>query len=391
MTLKKKPNKTYKICVIAGEPSGDLLGAKLADALREHAGASIEIIGIAGPKMAKKGIVSPIDIRPLSVFGIFDGIKAYPKIKSLIKKTVSYLNQSKPDLVVFIDSWGFTARVARAYRAINSNCIFVKYVGPQIFASRAKRAKTCAQIFDHLLSIHCFDVPLFEQEGLATSFVGNPALFAIKDGSKKRFLKKYGSNNQKILSVLFGSRRGEVPYLLPPFLGAIDILKKHHPDLLVVSPVSDALSTYIRAYAADEPRLQDVILLPESEKADAFAASDLALACSGTVTSELAARNIPMVVGYRLGPISSYIMKNFVFQARFANLINITGDKEIIPEFLGANCTARALANALETLLTDAKTRETQQREIRETIRAMRGGTTDPSHRAAKKILELLD
>ncbi|PHR60298.1 MAG: lipid-A-disaccharide synthase [Robiginitomaculum sp.] len=380
-----------RLFVIAGEPSGDQLGARFIDAIRNVQSETVEIGGVGGPKMAKLGVKSPIDIRPLSVLGLVDGLLAYPNVRKLVAATVAQVVLFKPDLVVLIDSWGFTLRVAHQIRKILPDTILVKYVGPQVFATRPGRAKVTAETYDHLLTIHSFDGKYFKSEGLDTTFVGNPAISAVQKVDDQAFQQKYNPAGQPVLSAFFGSRPGEIKFLMEPFLRAIEQIKSNHPDLVVVAPLSDNIAIMVRSLVAHEPRLQDIILLDEAEKSVVFTASTLALACSGTVTLELANAGVPMVIGYRLSPVSGYLMEKFVFKAQFANLINLAANQEIIPEFLSSKCTGPALAKALGLLLNDPKLRGHQQKAAQKTLIKMQSTKGNVSQVAAKKVLELMD
>jgi lipid-A-disaccharide synthase len=384
MTIPSK-----RIFIVAGEPSGEAIGADLIRSLRKSADGPIDIGGVGGAKMAALDVSSDVDIKPLSILGPFEGLKNYRVIQGIIRKTVEEITRFQPDTLVLIDSWGFTIRVAQQYRKANPDCKIIKYIGPQVFASRPGRARTAAEAFDHLLTIHSFDGHFFEKEGLATSFVGNPALMEGPEGNARDFLKKYNPEARTVLLVLFGSRTGEVTHLSDTFLEAIQIVRQDHPDLLVVSALADNVATQIRAKAAEDPRLQDIVLLPACEKENLLAAADIALACSGTVTLELAQMGIPMVIGYRMDPVSSFTMKHFVFKAKYACLLNLAVNAEIVPEFLLARCTGAALASALHHLLVDEEARHLQKDRVRLALEKMRGGKTNPAKMAAEKILEL--
>ena len=167
------------ICVmlVAAEASGDTLGAGLARELKRSLGeANVRFVGVGGAAMAEEGVVSPFDISELSILGLFEGLMAYGKVVARVAETAELARREKPDIAVLIDSWGFTLRVAHRLRQIDPDLPLIKYVAPQVWASRPGRAKTLAAAVDHLLAIHTFDVPFFEREGLPTTFVGASAL-----------------------------------------------------------------------------------------------------------------------------------------------------------------------------------------------------------------------
>ena len=168
-------SRPLKIMLVAAEASGDVLGAGLAQALKHRLGADVAFVGVGGPKMKAQGMDSPFDIAELSIFGLVDGLKAYGLVRRRVADTVALAVASRPDAIVLIDSWGFTIRVAKAIRAALPDVKLIKYVGPQVWASRPGRAKVLARTVDHLLALHSFDAPWFEREGLATTVVGRPS------------------------------------------------------------------------------------------------------------------------------------------------------------------------------------------------------------------------
>ena len=166
-------SRPLKIMLVAAEASGDVLGAGLARALKAQLGDDVTFVGVGGARMAEQGVASPFDITDLSVLGWLEGLKAYGVVKRRVADTAALAAAERPDAVVLIDSWGFTIRVARAIRAALPDVPLIKYVGPQVWASRPGRAKTLAGAVDHLLALYAFDAPWFEKEGLATTVVGS--------------------------------------------------------------------------------------------------------------------------------------------------------------------------------------------------------------------------
>jgi len=200
------------VMLVAAEASGDALGAGLAHALKARLGDRVRFVGVGGSRMAAEGIDSPFDIASLSILGIFEAVAAYRTVVQRVADTAALAQRETPDVAVLIDSWGFTLRVAQALRKRFPAMPLVKYVGPQVWATRPGRAKTLAASVDHLLSIHSFDAPWFEKEGLKTTFVGNPALakdFSHADPARLRAVIGAGKGDD-ILLVLPGSRPAEI-------------------------------------------------------------------------------------------------------------------------------------------------------------------------------------
>ncbi|MBL1431403.1 lipid-A-disaccharide synthase [Oceanicaulis sp. AH-315-P02] len=384
-------DSTRKIFILAVEPSGDQLGAYLIQQLRKNSTENLNIKGIGGSKMADLGVASSVDVSALAVVGLIDGLRIYSKVKTLVNETVKKIVEHNPQVVVLIDSWGFTIRVAKQIKKLLPETLLIKYVGPQVFATRPGRAKTTATYYDHLLTIHTFDGHFFENEGLKTTFVGNPALYNHKNNFIGSTLEKYNPKNQPLIGVFLGSRENEIKQLCNVMLTAIEIVKKEYPDLVIVAPLSDNIATLVRSMAIEDKRLQNIILLDEVAKIEVFSNIDLSLACSGTVTLELADAGVPTVVAYRIGGWLGVVLQKLMFKARFASLINLSADEEIFPEFINLRCTAQNLANSLATMLQSPDQRNLIKKKLKTVVAQMRGQTGNPSEIAAKKVLSLLD
>lgn len=217
--------------LVAGEPSGDDRGAGLARALRGQWGSDIRLVGVGGPRMAEAGVTSLFDMSAISVFGLLEGLMAIPRVRRRAEETARAVVRERVDLVVLINSWGFSWLAARAIRRLAPKVRLVKYVAPQVWATRPGRARALAGLVDHLMVINSFEPPYFEAWGLPTTFVGNPALhmdFSACD--PEGFRRRHGiARSAPLLLVLPGSRPGEVDRLLGPFEEAVRRLKPDHP------------------------------------------------------------------------------------------------------------------------------------------------------------------
>jgi lipid-A-disaccharide synthase len=376
--------------LVAAEASGDTLGAGLAKALRRRLGNEVRFIGVGGAKMAAEGVDSPFDIASLSILGITEGVRAYPRVLKRVKETAELARRDKPDVVVLIDSWGFTLRVAKAIRRLYPDVPLVKYVGPQVWASRPGRSRVLAGAVDHLLSTQPMDAPFYAPHGLPVTFVGNPAL--ARDFSKAnpaRLRKAIGAGpDDQVLVVLPGSRPAEIAKVMPAFEDAVDILKAERPDLHVVVPVAATVAEAVKGRVAGWPYRAHIIE-DEQLKDDAMAAATVALACSGTVTTELALAGAPMVIGYRIGAVTYAILRH-LFVAPYITLFNIAADYEVAPEFVQDDCTGEKLAAAIAERLDDKTLRAIQVAEQNAALDKMGRGAPDPSEAAADAVLKLL-
>jgi lipid-A-disaccharide synthase len=373
------------VFLVAAEASGDALGADLARALRER-DASLTLQGVGGPLMAEEGIESQADIKGLAVLGFVDGLLAYSRVKRAVAATATAILKVKPDVVVLIDSWGFTLRVARAVRAAAPEIKLVKYIGPQVWATRPGRAKTLAATVDRLLCIHDFEVPYYEPHGLACTVCGHPALGRYKPGDGAALRARQGfKKNEKIVLVLPGSRVSEVRRVGPTLWRAAEMLDRDRPDVRLLVVAARSVQKAVVAQAPAVARIVD-----EREKEDAFAAATVALAASGTVTTEVALQGTPLVIGYRLGWITWAIARAFLFKARFATLMNVAAGAEVAPEFLQTRFTAENVAAAAAPLLDSEDAREDQVRRQDEALALMGRGGRPAAEIAAEAVLETM-
>jgi lipid-A-disaccharide synthase len=380
------------IMLVAAEPSGDSLGAGLMRALRRRLGEGVRFVGVGGPLMTAEGLDSPFDISDLAILGWMEGAKAYGRVVARADETAALAARERPDAAVLIDSWGFTMRVAQRLRRQNPRPKLIKYVGPQVWASRPRRAVTLAKTVDHLLSILAFDAPYFEKEGLTVTPVGNPTLAKDFSGADPHWLREAlgAAPDEPILLVLPGSRRSEIARLMAPFGDAVARLKASHPKLHVVMPLAASVAKEARAAAAVWP-VKPHMLEGEKERLDAMCGSTVALACSGTVTTELAMAGCPMVVAYRLEPVTYFLLK-LVFKLPWVTMVNIAARRFIAPEFIQAHCNGPELAAAVALRLDDEALRQRQIADQTEALAMMgpRGGP-DPSERAADAVIAVIE
>jgi lipid-A-disaccharide synthase len=378
------------VMLVAAEASGDDRGAGLARALKRRLGEGVRFVGVGGERMAAEGVRSPFDIADISILGLLEGLMAYPRIVRRADETAAIAGREKPDVAVLIDSWGFTLRVAQRLRRQLPSLPLIKYVGPQVWATRPGRAKTLAAAVDHLLSIHAFDAPYFEAEGLPVTFVGNSALsldFSKADPGRLRAQIGAGAADP-ILLVLPGSRPGEIERVLPAFEDAVRQLKAERPGLHVVIPAAPTVAETVKARVAGWPFRAHVIE-GEEGKLEAMKAATVALACSGTVTTELALAGVAMVVGYRLGPVTYAILQRLI-RTPYITLFNIAAQAFVAPELVQAECTGPKLAREVALRLDDAELRKRQVLDQYAALDRMGRGGPDPSEAAADAVLKVL-
>lgn len=383
-------DRPLTVMLVAAEASGDDRGAGLARALRRRLGDQVRFVGVGGAKLRAEGLESPFDIAELSIFGLLEGLMAWRKVVRRADETAALAARDRPDVAVLIDSWGFTLRVAQRLRRQDPSLPLVKYVGPQVWASRPGRARTAAEAYDLLLTIHAFDAPLFERQGLKTTFVGDSTLaidFASADPQRLRTQIGAGSDDP-ILLVLPGSRPSEIERVLPPFEEAAMRLKAERPDLHVVIPAAPTVAEAVKARVAGWPHRAHVVE-GDVAKRDAMKAATVAMACSGTVTTELALAGCPMVVGYRLGPLTHAILKRMI-RTPYVVLFNIAAQAFVAPELIQDDCNPERLAAEVGKRLDDPALRATQSAAQTAALAKMGKGGGDPSDAAAAAVLDLL-
>lgn len=378
-----------RIFLVAVEPSGDALAADLISALRE-ADPSVRIAGVGGRRMASLGVDSAVDISGLAIMGLLDGLKTYPEILRKVNATVEAAIEFNADSVVLIDSWGYMIRVAQRLRKQVNPPFLIKYVGPQIWAARPKRAHVLANSVDHLLTIHAFDAPMFEAAGLATTFVGNPALERPVTGEGSSFRERHDiSPTATVVGVLFGSRPSELRRIGPAIRDAVAELRANLPaGTVFVSPLAPAIAEDVRASLSADPRMADLILVDEDEKRDATSAVDVALAVSGTATTELALAGVPTVSTYKLGWLSYWIYRTILFKADYFSLVNIAAGEELILEHAQHECRGDILAGSVAALLDEIGSGKSRGPRLRAAAEALKGDGRS-SARAAQAVLDL--
>ncbi len=382
-------SRPLKVMLVAAEASGDALGAGLAVALKARLGAEVTFVGVGGPRMAEQGVRSPFDIAELSIHGWLEGMKAYGIVKRRVADTVALGVAEKPDAVVLIDSWGFTIRVAKALRAVLPGVPLIKYVGPQVWASRPGRAKTLAAAVDHLLALYAFDAPWFEREGLPTTVVGSQALHVDMSGADPAaFRAEQGiAAAAPLLVVLPGSRPSEIRLMTPVYEAAIARLKAADPALAVAVVAAGTVAADVTARVATWPFRAHVV--GEDRKYAAMRAATVALATSGTVSTELALAGAPTVIAYRFQPLSYAIMKPF-FTGKYATLFNHAADAEIARELIQNDATPEKVAAEVGRLLADPAARADQAARQTAALDLMGREGRDPSEIAADAVLRVI-
>jgi len=377
------------IFLVATEPSGDLMGASLMAALRRRCGDGVRFSGVGGARMAAEGLDTLFPLADIAVMGAVELVPQLPRLFNRIRRTAEAALAAKPDALVSIDGLAFNARVAA--RLAGRSFPIVHFVAPKVWAWRPGRARKLAGLVDHLMVQLPFEPPWFERYGLPTTYVGHPIIeTAAGQGDGARFRQAHGiAPDARLLTVLPGSRRGEVQKLLPVFGETLRRLAARHPGLRVAVPTVETVAELVRAAARSWPG-DPILIEGDGEKYDAFAASDAALAASGTVALELGMARVPSVIAYLVNPLTAFVVRRLL-TTKYANLVNIMLDRPAVPELLQENCTPDKLAAAIDRLLTDPAAVAAQREAYAEVARMMLlpDGAV-PGDRAADVVLEVI-
>lgn len=388
--------KNLKIYIIAGEPSGDALGAKLMKALKAQAESSIDFYGIGGKEMEEEGVKSLFPMSELSLMGFVEVIPYIPQLFKRINQTVLDIMKLNPAVVITIDSPGFSFRVAGKLcenKAKEKGMKLVHYVAPTVWAYKPGRAEKIAKIYDHLLVLLPFEPPYFDKVKLPNSFTGHPIIEEdIIKGDGAAFRMKHGIPDEaRILCIMPGSRLNEVSRLLPVFFKSVKLLSEKFSDLCVVIPAVPSVADRIKKTVNKlSGKVRVVIVENVEEKYHAYAASNMALAKSGTGTLELSIAGVPMIIAYKVNFISGWIAR-FIVKVKYVNLLNLISGIEIIPEFIQWSCKPEFLAQKLEELF---QYPELQKKQVELSKKALcelgLGQKTLPSEKAARAVLQVI-
>jgi lipid-A-disaccharide synthase len=382
-----------KFFLIAGEASGDVLGAKLIAEIKlqnPHA----TFIGVGGKLMKEQGLVSIFAMEELSVMGILEVLPHLSKLLARIKQTANEIRVQNPDFLITIDSPDFCFRVVKKLKNFhNSFCAIKKIhlIAPSVWAYRPKRAEKISKLYDLLLAILPFEPPYFEKYGLKTVFIGHPIVenapdFELKSTKNLTFRQKnFIAPNDVIVCLMPGSRNGEVKKIFPEFIGAINLLAQKKPNLKVLIPLVEKTRSLVFEMAKNLK--VEYVLVEKEEKESAFFASDFALAKSGTNAVELSLYQVPLLIAYKINFLTHFLIKLMV-RIKFANLINLILNREVICEMLQKNCHAPKIFSALEKLIDDKILAQKQINDSQIALKMMGLGSLEKS--SSKAVLEIL-
>ncbi|PWJ19320.1 lipid-A-disaccharide synthase [Jannaschia seohaensis] len=374
-----------RLFLIAGEPSGDRLGAALIAGLRQLV-PEVEIHGIGGPEMEARGLQSLFPMSDLSVMGLAEVLPRLPHLFRRRDEAVAAIGRLKPDALITIDSPDFCLRVAARAKQARADLPVIHYVAPSVWAWRPERAQKMARTVDHVLALLPFEPDYMRAAGMTCDFVGHPVVAdpIAPPSEAGRFRERHGITGP-IALVLPGSRKGEVGRLAPVFGEAL----QHVPlGTRVVVPTVPNVAEEVRKAVALWPGAP-LVVTEAAEKREAFAAADAALAASGTVSLELAANGVPMVIAYDMNWFSRRLLARML-KVDTVTLVNLVTRTKAVPEFLGDACRPAPIGRALADLLRVPSQRERQMAALDRTMDLLGRGGEDPGLRAARSVLRHL-
>lgn len=356
-----------KIFIIAGEKSGDNLGGKLITQIKEIE-PDADIKGIGGLRMEQAGLGMLFNMKEINLMGFLEVLPHIFRLKKLIKQTVDAIIKFSPDILVTIDSPGFNFRVVKELRKRNFQTRYIHYVAPSVWAYKPERAKKTADLYDLLISIIPWEMPYFEREGLLTEYFGHPLfedLHILNYDEKIKYRAELGFNNKtKIISILAGSRQGEIKKHKDVLIETMQKLKSEYGDIkFYLLPTKESENFTKHELVTEELENDIIIISDDKEKQKIMQISDFSFVKSGTVALEVAALGAHHLIFYKINPISHWLIMRMV-NITYANLINISANKEIIPELIQDKFTADNLVAIAKNYINNGYEKEHSLIEI---------------------------
>ena len=361
-----------KIFILTGEPSGDKLASKVISKLRDN-NSNIKYLCVGGSHLSSLGIRSIFDLKEITYIGFTSVLLNIFKIKSKINKTVDEIVKFDPDILFSVDSPDFTLRVSERVKKINRNIKTIHYVAPQVWVWRKGRVKKFKNFLDHVLLLFEFEKKYFDKEGIPNTFVGHPLLEQEK--KNKTDISNIISIDKKIISLFSGSRSSEINLLLPILISFINLMNTNFDDYLFVFHATEENKNLINEKIKIS-NLQNVeVISDENIKRQILDKSTFAVSKSGTVSLEICNAKVPSLIIYKMNFINYLIVKLLV-KIKYANIINIINNKEIIPELIQKECNAKEIYNSVVYFLKNPEMMRQQVNDCEKTLSQIRSKTS---------------
>lgn len=377
----KQQNKKYRIMLVCGEASGDMLGGELARALLANR-SDCELFGVGGSEMKKAGVKLMQDFNTLTAFGVFGLIQHIPRLYLQLKKLTRLLKSNKPDLLITIDFSGFNLQLAK--RAKKWGIKTMHYVSPQIWAWRYYRVNNIRKVIDHIAVLLPFEKPIYDKENISATYVGHPLAKMKPSMSKEQALHFFNLNSEKpIIALLVGSRLSEIKRICPVIIKAAKLIKEQLPDAQFILPLAPNLTPKLI-----QPYLSNNIRVIENNTNNAVQCASAAICVSGTMTLQTALLNVPLVITYIVSPLNAWLAKR-VLKIKYVGLCNLMVNQEIAKELLQENATPDHLATETLKLIQDQTYRADAFKKLATVKVAI--GNEDGALNAANVAISLLN
>ena len=361
-----------KIFVLTGEPSGDKLASTLISRLKLE-NSEIEYLSVGGTHLKNLGIKSIYDLKEITYLGFTSVLLNIFRIKSKINKTVEEIVKFNPDILLSVDSPDFTLRVAEKVKKINSNIKTIHYVAPQVWVWRKNRVKKIKKFIDHILLLFEFEKKYFDEENINNTFVGHPLI--ERNQNNKIIIDNILPKNKKIISIFPGSRNSETNVLLPILLDFIKLMNKKHNEYFFYIHATEENKSLILEHVKKYNFENIDIVSDENIKSEILSKSIFAVSKSGTVSLQICNFNVPSIIIYKLSFINFMIFKMLV-NVKFANIINIINNREVIPELLQKECNADEIYRSVIYLLKNPELIKKQISDCSKTLEGIRSKTS---------------
>jgi len=368
-----------KIFILTGEPSGDKLASTVIAKLKSQ-NPKIEYLSVGGTHLKKLGIETIFDLKEITYLGFTNVLLNIFKIKKKIDKTIEEIIKFNPDILFSVDSPDFTLRVAEKVKKINNNIRTIHYVAPQVWVWRKNRVKKIKKFIDHILLLFNFEKKYFDDENIKNTFVGHPLIESELKG--KAVIDNLISENNKIISIFPGSRKSEISVLLPILINFIKLMNKKNLKYSYVFHAIDENKEFI-VHQVKKADLENIdIVSDENIKLQILSNSIFAVSKSGTVSLQISSLNIPSIIIYKLNFINFMIFK-FLVNVKFANIINIINNKEVIPELLQNECNAEEICRTVIYFLKKPELIKKQLDECSKTLEGIKSKTSSSDEAAS--------
>ena len=369
-----------KIFILTGEPSGDKLASKVIAHLK-NSRSDIEYLSVGGEYLKSLGVKSLYDLKEVTYLGFTKVLLNIFKIKRKINHTVKEIIEFKPDILFSVDSPDFTLRVAKEVKKRNPNIKTIHFVAPQIWVWRKNRVKKIKSFLDHILLLFPFEKKYFDRESIRSTFTGHPLL---EDNEKSIVdISKIIQENKKIFSIYPGSRLSEIKVLIPILFKFVKKMNEKYRDIFFIFHSTSENVQSIQNLLNKQEFKNCAAISDDKIKSHILKSSIFAVAKSGTVSLEICNKKIPSIIIYKMGLVNFFIIKMLV-KVKFANIINIAADEEVIPELLQSKCNSENIFNNVDKLLTDNKALQEQITKSQEIIRDFK---TEKSSEIASSVL----